>query len=240
MQRLYDPGQTGLEYKVECRSPEPIHYLDMHVVQDASGLSTDLFDKRVAMAGEGKMGEVRRFPHVESTLSPECLYNAYKGFLARVYRCTMRRAYFVRAAAEHLLDMRRHGYGLKRLVQTLSTFMRHKYIPRPSSASVEMRVCALVAKGVCQAEAVARARAESESCVSRRGEDQSWVRSVRSRSRVTEDVSEARRRMVNFNLNARRPAAQTSAERAQQLLGPRPSLLPLSEAWVSERTGPNE
>ena len=41
------------------------------------GLYTTLYDKRDALAEKGKMGEVRRFPNVDSVLADSCKYGTY-------------------------------------------------------------------------------------------------------------------------------------------------------------------
>ena len=53
---------------------------------------------------------------------------------------------WIRLRLPHRLSPR-HGYALDRLLHTLGTFMRHKYMPQAVSASVLRRVKTRVAEG---------------------------------------------------------------------------------------------
>lgn len=188
MERLYKPAETKLEFKVECRSPGSIHYLDMEVRHDTRGVYTDLYDKRVALAAAGKMDEVRPFPHIESILSEACLYNCYTGFLSRINRGVMRRTLFIKAAVDRCLSMRRAGYALQRLLHTLSVFMRHHYRPTQQASHVCMRVRRGIALGVQEEEQRERLRAEREAAAAAAAQ---WRRNWAERQQYAAHVASA-------------------------------------------------
>lgn len=128
---LYEPTKTGLQLNDECASwrSEEVHYLDMYVKWDRRGYFTDLYDKRTMLATQGRMSDVRRFPHVESTLTEGCKYNVLTGFLHRIHGVVTRRDLFVKRAAEGITRMWQHGYDKRQLLNTTRKFLRNHYIP---------------------------------------------------------------------------------------------------------------
>ena len=129
MNRLYKPRSTGLTYKVECRSPAVINYLDVTLAVDGHGLHTVLYSKRDALALEGKIDAVWGFPDPLSVLSPDCLYNCLTGFLCRTMSNTMRTAVFISNAGRQMFKMWPRGYDQQLLIDKLNSFTRHKYQP---------------------------------------------------------------------------------------------------------------
>ena len=77
LKRIYKPDATGLNTTEECVSPQRVMHLDMEILEDHLGLYTTLYDKRDALAEKGKMGEVRRFPNMDSVLADSCKYGTY-------------------------------------------------------------------------------------------------------------------------------------------------------------------
>ena len=123
---------TALELKMECCSPAMIKYLDMEIRHDRGGFYTTLYDKRDALRGEGKMGNVRRFPHHSSVLSRQCKYAVLTTFLHRINRVCMRRKHFIRCAVERMVEMRDEGYDVRRLRGVADRFVK-TYVPHASA-----------------------------------------------------------------------------------------------------------
>ena len=128
--RIYLPTATGLSTKMECCSPGPVVHMDLQIKWDEHGPHTILYDKRVDMAARGKIGSVRRCPHIDSVLSDTCKYGTLPGFLHRAHRNIMRRAVFAGHAVTHNLDMFREGYNLRKLQRKTASFITHHYLPR--------------------------------------------------------------------------------------------------------------
>lgn len=105
-------------------------HMDLQIKWDEHGPHTILYDKRVDMAAQGKIGSVRRCPHINSVLSDTCKYGTLPGFLHRAHRNIMRRAVFAGHAVTHNLDMFREGYNLRKLQRKTASFITHHYLPR--------------------------------------------------------------------------------------------------------------
>ena len=135
---------TALELKMECCSPGKIKYLDMEIKHDRGGFYTTLYDKRDALKGEGKMGNVRRFPHHSSVLSRQCRYACLTTFLHRIHRVCMRRKHFIHHATARMVEMRDEGYDVRRLRgvadRFVQTYITHAYARRSIAAAIRRGV----------------------------------------------------------------------------------------------------
>ena len=119
----------SLELKAVCKTPEVIQYLDLEIRHDRGGFYTVLYDKRDALQAKGKMGVVRRFPHITSKLADACKYGCLVSFLHRAARCDMRTRDFVTHAAQRMLEMYSDGYDARKLTSAMSRFMQHHHRP---------------------------------------------------------------------------------------------------------------
>ena len=132
------PG--SLELKTVCQSPQPIQYLDLEVRHDRGGFYTRLYDKRDELQAAGKMGAVRRFPHVSAILSEQCKYGCLVSFLHRARRCCMRQRRFESVAAMRMKEMYADGYVALKLVQKMRAFLRANHQPSFRWKAVAARV----------------------------------------------------------------------------------------------------
>ena len=98
-----------------------LHFLHiMQVRQLSPGIChVKMYGKRDSMPA---LASIRKFPHIETTVSTSCKYAVLHSQLCRyAYRCT-RRDYFVDAASKLMRDMWLHGYDMKFLRCILYTF----------------------------------------------------------------------------------------------------------------------
>ena len=165
LKRIYKPDATGLNTTEECVSPQRVMHLDMEILEDHLGLYTTLYDKRDALAEKGKMGEVRRFPNVDSVLADSCKYGTYKGYLHRVHRVVMRRSRFAALAAQRAVEMWRQGYNARKLKSTAGSFVRHGYRPSTRARAMRLRVNILIDAGI---ERASKARAAEQAAAAKR------------------------------------------------------------------------
>lgn len=114
-----------LELKQVCVSPEPTDPvdLDLEIRHDRGGFYTVLYDKRDALHTQGKMGVVRRFPHIQSVLASQCKYGCLVSFLHRALRNNTRRKAFRRDAARRMAEMYADGYSLHELLRLTRRFV---------------------------------------------------------------------------------------------------------------------
>ena len=123
-----------------CASPARIQYLDLEIAFDRGGFHTMLYDKRDELRLQGKMDVVRRFPHAQSMLSEQCRYSCLSAFLHRAWRVDMRTAYFVRHAAERIVEMYADGYEMRKLLQTARRFLQTFFRPAERGPAVFARI----------------------------------------------------------------------------------------------------
>eukprot|EP00966_Prymnesium_polylepis_P131766 3047301-Prymnesium_polylepis.1 len=153
----------------------------MYVKSDRHGFYTDLYDKRTAMAAAGQMGEVRRYPHVESKLTESCKYNTRTGFLHRIHRIVTRRSRFAEHASERVANMCSHGYKVQKLLETVRKSILNNYLPRSRRQAMNHKVKDKALRKIVQlmferrrAQAVEEARAAAAVAAERaRGEQSS-------------------------------------------------------------------
>lgn len=151
IQKMYDPANTSLELSCECATwvgDGSIHYLDMSLMKDGRGEYMTVYDKRTALAREGLMGEVRRFPHALSKLAEVCRYGVLTSFLHALHARVMRKGEFARYAVERVMDMRRNGYSLQKLMNKLMSFVRHHLHPARARVGMQRRLRGDIARAL--------------------------------------------------------------------------------------------
>jgi len=99
-----------------------------------------LYDKRDELRLQGKMDVVRRFPHAQSMLSEQCRYSCLSAFLHRAWRVDMRTAYFVRHAAERIVEMYADGYEMRKLLRSARRFLQTFFRPAERGPAVYARI----------------------------------------------------------------------------------------------------
>lgn len=147
----------ALALKAEHVSPARILYLDMEIKHDRGGFYTVLYDKRDELKVQGKMGDVRRFPHPSSVLSKQCKVACLTTFLHRAQRVCMRRKQFVEVAAARMVEMAADGYAPRELRAAADKFIGTYISPPAARAFVKarlMRKAALLEKSVAMSDAL--------------------------------------------------------------------------------------
>ena len=135
--RMYPPE---LELKEVCRSPDHIFYLDTEIRRDRAGFHTTLYDKREELARLGLMGQVRKWPHIQSALSNRCKYGTLTSFMHRAFRVEGRVRRYIAAVVQRIGAMRDDGYNVKLLLQYARRFARAHYTPRSLARRVHDRI----------------------------------------------------------------------------------------------------
>ena len=202
LKQIYKPDATGLHTTEECVTPQRVMHLDMEILEDHLGLYTTLYDKRDALAEKGKMGEVCRFPNIDSVLADSCKYGTYKGYLHRVHRVAMRRSLFATLAAQRPVEMWRQGYDERKLKAAASSFIRHSYLPKSRATAMRLRVDTLIGSGIRRAR------------TAREAEQAAAAAAERTRRAAAEATTAAQRAATLEAAQAAAKAAELAAEAA--------------------------
>ena len=120
---------------VKEQSGETLHFLDMEIVQSKPGVSQiRMYDKRDHMA---TLAEYRRYPHVETRLSPSCIYATLHCQLCRFEtRCT-EMLYFRITAAKPIKDMIKNRCVKEKLRNTLPNFKNAFFEKSPITENIK-------------------------------------------------------------------------------------------------------
>jgi len=118
-----------------------VHFLDMTVVQSATGCDVRTYNKREDLP---PLRNYRRFPHSETLVSSRCKYAVLHSQMCRfAERCT-RLDFFERETAKLIHEMWMHNYRPRRLRNKLrnfsSTFLEKSPLHVPGSRSTYIRL----------------------------------------------------------------------------------------------------
>ena len=115
-----------------------VHFLDMTIVQSATGCDVGVYNKR-----DTALQHYRRFPHIETPVSDRCKYAVLHSQLCRFAERFTRLDFSEREAAKLIHEMWVNHYRPGRLRQKLhnvsSTFLEKSSLHVPGSRSTYIR-----------------------------------------------------------------------------------------------------